>query len=141
MAISRRAPLGAPASPHLGPSNAADMPACTIPPADKARLGRERGSHLAKRYGKKRFYSPGEVRTSLLHRAVVVDWHCWGYALFCTAEAFADGNRGTGETCDYAVMKAEMVSAVTDGATQEWFTFDLSWLDWPDINLGSLFAF
>jgi hypothetical protein len=38
-------------------------------------------------------------------------------------------------------MRAEMVSAMTDGASSSWFDIDTSWLEWPDIDLSSIFDF
>jgi len=50
-------------------------------------------------------------------------------------------HRSTGETCDYGSMKADMTSALTDGASESWFDLDVSWLDGPDIDLSSVFDF
>jgi len=36
-------------------------------------------------------------------------------------------------------MKAEMVSAMTDGASTSWFDTDMSWLEWPDVDLSAIF--
>jgi hypothetical protein len=36
-------------------------------------------------------------------------------------------------------MKAQMAHAITDGASDSWFDFDLSWLEWPDFDLPSIF--
>ncbi len=38
-------------------------------------------------------------------------------------------------------MKTEMTSALTDGASNSWSDLDLSWLEWPDIELPSIFDF
>jgi hypothetical protein len=37
-------------------------------------------------------------------------------------------------------MKAEMLSSVSDATDTSWFDFDLSWLEFPDIDF-SLFDF
>lgn len=115
------------------------MSTCSLAPSDKAHLGRSLGSRLAKRYGAKHFYTVDEVRAGLRDLAIKTDWHCWGFALFCSPDVFAAYHRSIGEVCDYAAMKADMVSAVTGGVSEAWFSFDLSWLDWPDIDLGGLF--
>ncbi len=44
-----------------------------------------------------------------------------------------------GETCDYVAMKTELVGDLTGGASGDWFSFDLSWLEWPDVSSASLF--
>jgi len=38
-------------------------------------------------------------------------------------------------------MKSEMAAAITDGASSSWFDFDfdLSWLEWPDFDVPSIF--
>jgi len=38
-------------------------------------------------------------------------------------------------------MKPEITSALTDGASDSWFDMDLSWLEWLDIELPSIFNF
>jgi len=117
------------------------VPHCELAPQDKAQLGRQLGSRLAKTYGKKRFYTTSQVGESLRSIGSKIDVHCWGYALFCSPGDFLDYHASLSESCDYAAMKSEMVSAVTDGASDSWFAFDLSWLEWPDIDLGSIFDF
>ena len=46
-----------------------------------------------------------------------------------------------GEGFDYSAMKAEMTSALTDGVSDTWFKFDMSWLEWPDVELPLIFDF
>ena len=48
-----------------------------------------------------------------------------------------------GENFDYMDMKAEMVAAMTDGASESWtdFDFGLSWLELPDFDLLDFFEF
>ena len=113
------------------------MTTCERAPADKKTFGREVGRDLVGRFGAKPAYTVGEIKTVLVQRRTPIDWECWAYALYATAEAFAEHHAQRGEVCDYAAMKAEMVSAMTDGASASWFSVDLSWLDWPD--LGSWF--
>jgi hypothetical protein len=112
---------------------------CTVEPKDKKELGTRVGHRLVRDYGKRRFYTPQQVRSAVHAESFPMDWACWGYALFCTPEDFAAVHRTLGEACDFAAMKADMTSAVTDGASGSWFDLDLSWLDWPDIDLSSVF--
>lgn len=46
-----------------------------------------------------------------------------------------------GDGCDNSAMKAEMTSALTDGASDSWFSFDISWLEWPNIELPTIYEF
>jgi hypothetical protein len=62
-------------------------------------------------------------------------------ALYASPADFTAYHDEIGEQCDYASMKAEMTAALTDGASGSWFDVDLSWLDWPDIELPSIFDF
>ena len=59
--------------------------------------------------------------------------------LYTSPSDFDEYHKSIGEECDYASMKAEMTSAITDGASDSWFDADTSWFDWPDINLSSIF--
>jgi len=36
-------------------------------------------------------------------------------------------------------MKTELVSDLAGEASTDWFTCDLSWLDWPDVDFSSVF--
>jgi hypothetical protein len=61
--------------------------------------------------------------------------------LFASAADFNKYHASIGETCDYSAMKSEMAIALTDGASESWFDFDLSWLEWPELDLSSIFSF
>jgi len=74
-------------------------------------------------------------------RNYVVDLDCWALALFSSPSEFRSYHDSIGEVCDLGEMKADMLSAVTDGASADWFSVDLSWLEWPDIDLSSIFDF
>ena len=45
-----------------------------------------------------------------------------------------------GEQCDYDSMRGQMIDALAEGAWSL-FDIDLSWLEWPDIDLSSIFDF
>ena len=117
------------------------MTACTLSPPDKKAYGKKVGEILVGRYGKKKFYSPEQVRKASAESRFDVDWHCWAMCLYSAPDDFQSYHEATGESCDYAAMKAEMTTALTDGASEAWFDIDLSWLDWPDIELPSIFDF
>lgn len=116
----------------------------TIPPlsfAAKKRLGIAVGSDLVRTHGKQRFYSTKQVRASVDRTGYAIDWSCWAYSLYTSPADFAAHHNAIGEVCDYGAMRSEMTAAVTDGASALWFDVDLSWLDWPDTDFGSIFDF
>jgi hypothetical protein len=117
------------------------MGSCSLAPADKKAYGKEVGEILIRNHGKKQFYSPEQVKKASSQTRYGVDFHCWAMCLFVAPADFDAYHVATGETCDYAAMKAEMTSAMTDGASDAWFDIDLSWLEWPDIELSSVFDF
>jgi hypothetical protein len=115
------------------------MPVCALAPSDKKKLGITLGTDLARKHGKQRYYSAKQVKDSARQLGFAIDWDCWGLSLFLSPEAFAHYHRAIGEVCDYVKMRSEMTAAVTDGASSSWFDVDLSWLEWPDIDLGDVF--
>jgi hypothetical protein len=117
------------------------MPACTRSPADKRAFGKAVGDQLLKSHGKRRYYTTGQVRSAVKRLNYPADWDCWAYALFSSPADFTAHHTAVGEVCDYAAMKAEMFAAMTNGASSSWFSFDMSWLDWPDIDFLSIFDF
>ena len=113
---------------------------CHTPPKDKRAFAREVGDDLLKHRGKKRFYSIGEVHTSLRRKNLGYDLDCWAFALYTSREDFNRHHRITGEKCDYEEMRGEMIDALAEGAWSL-LDIDLSWLEWPDIDLSSIFDF
>jgi hypothetical protein len=108
------------------------------PPDKKALIGAV-GEDLVRRHGKRKYYKPAEVRRSAETCGYGVDVHCWALCIFTTPEAFKALHDSAGEACDYAAMKAEVLADLAGGAAFSLFDVDLSWLDWPDIDLSSLF--
>ncbi len=115
------------------------MGLCAIETADKRALGKAVGEDLLQQHGKKRFYSVKEVQESVNRNNFPMDWSCWAYCVFTSPEDFSTYHASIGESCEYGVMKAEMVSAMTDGASTSWFDTDMSWLEWPDVDLSAIF--
>jgi hypothetical protein len=119
------------------------MPACRISPADRRAQTRLVGNDLLKNYGRKQYYSVQEVKQSNLRQKIGVDFACWSHAMFNSHTDFDNYHALIGEACDYVAMKSEMLSSVStssDAAAWFDFDFDLSWLEFPDIDL-SLFDF
>jgi cysteine synthase len=107
----------------------------TLSDEEKRQLVRRVGADLNQRHGKRKFYAPREIGESLRRLDERVDLHCWAYCFFANRDAFDAYHTTIGEVCDYVAMKAQMLSAVTAGASDAWFSVDLSWLDWPDVDL------
>ncbi|CAA9372794.1 MAG: hypothetical protein AVDCRST_MAG64-75 [uncultured Phycisphaerae bacterium] len=112
---------------------------CHLPPKDKKQLVGAVGKDLVEKHGKQKYYKPPEVRRSAERCGYGVDVHCWAYVIFTTPQDFAAIHEAAGEACDYAAMKAEVLADLAGGASFSLFDVDLSWLDWPDISLSSLF--
>lgn len=60
--------------------------------------------------------------------------------MFNSHEDFDRLHSAVGYACDYAAMKAQMLRAVASEETTDWFDWDLSWLEFPDLDL-SIFDF
>jgi hypothetical protein len=112
---------------------------CHVSPSDKKALIGAVGEDLVRTHGKRKYYKPAEVRRSADRCGYTVDVHCWAYCIFTTPEDFKAIHDALGEACDYAVMKAEVLADLAGGSAFSLFDLDLSWLDWPDIDLSSLF--
>lgn len=115
---------------------------CAISP-DNMRLQAKRvGDDLVQHYGKRNFYSEKQVRAANERCRIGPDFACWSFSMFSTHSDFDRMHAGTGETCDYVSMKQQMLASVSEGDSSSWFDFDfdLSWLDFPDIDF-SIFDF
>jgi len=115
------------------------MTTCTLSPADKKTYAIDVAKILVEKHGKQKSYSPLQVKKASQQTKYELDWHCWAMSLYTSQGDFNAYHDSIGETCDYASMKAEMAYDITDGASESWFDFDLSWLDWPDLELSSIF--
>lgn len=116
---------------------------CTISPADKRAQGKRVGDDLLTHYGKRRFYTVEQVREANRRQGIGFDVACWSHALFNTHADFDALHAGIGEACDYVGMKQQMLESLSGpsadipgGTASDWFDFDLSWLEFPDIDLS-----
>ena len=114
------------------------MPACELEPADKRAFIDAVGQKLVKRHGKKKYYKTGDIAQAATECGYPIDWACWAYCIFASPDAFRSLHEMTGEACDYAAMKADVLAALADGAFQL-PNLELSWREWPDINLSQIF--
>ena len=113
---------------------------CHIGPKDKKEMIGKVGEDLVRRHGKRKYYPPADVRRSADRCGYAVDVHCWAYCIFTTPEDFKALHAAAGEACDYAVMKAQVLADLAGGPSAfSLFDLNLSWLDWPDISLSSIF--
>lgn len=115
------------------------MPACHLEPKDKKAFVGAVGEELVRRHGKQNYYKPSDIRRAAESRGYPVDIHCWAYCIFSTPEDFKAIHDAAGEACDYAAMKAEVLGDLATSGSFSAFDIDLSWLEWPDIDLSSIF--
>ena len=113
---------------------------CAISPADKRRQAKLVGDDLLSHHGKRKFYSVNQVRDANRRCNIQPDYVCWSHALFNTHFDFDRLHDDLGEACDYVSMKKEMLESLSASDVSGWFDFDLSWLEFPDIDL-SIFDF
>jgi hypothetical protein len=117
------------------------VPACAIAPSDRRSQVRRVGNDLLKNYGRKQNYTVEQVKSANKRQNVGLDFGCWSHATFNSHKDFDQYHQSIGESCDYVAMKSEMLSSVSNTVTDtSWFDIDLSWLEFPDIDL-SLFDF
>lgn len=115
---------------------------CSISPRDKKAQAKRVGDDLVKHYGKRRFYTVDEVREANRRLDIPIVLGCWSHAMFNTHHDFDRLHEHAGETCDFVDMKKGMLDAVSSHDDGSWFDFDfdLSWLEFPDID-WSIFDF
>jgi hypothetical protein len=114
------------------------MPACHIQPQDKKKLISAVGRDLVRRHGKQKYYRPTDVRSAAERCGYPLDLCCWAYCFYCSPADFEAVHQAAGEVCNYTAMKAEVLGDLAGGSFS-WFDIDLSWLEWPDIDLSSAF--
>jgi hypothetical protein len=115
------------------------MPACHLKPENKKEFIGAVGHELVRTRGKKKYYKPEEVRQAATKCGYPPDIHCWAYCFYSSPEDFNAQHEAAGEVCDYLAMKAEVLSDLTPSGAFEGLDLDLSWLDWPDIDLSGIF--
>jgi hypothetical protein len=115
------------------------MAACHIAPKQKKKLIGDVGETLVKRFGKRTYYEPRDVRRAAEICGYEIDVHCWAYVIFTSADDFQALHEAAGEVCDYVQMKTEILTDLAAGASFLPIDIDLSWLSWPDIDLSSVF--
>ena len=115
------------------------MPACELKPKDKTAFLSAVGEDLVQKHGKRKYYKNEDIGRSVIARGFPMDYSCWAYCIFSSPEDFKSLHDAAGEVCDYVSMKAEVLSELAGAGGFSWFDIDLSWLEWPDIDLSGLF--
>src|SRR4249919_3449873 len=113
---------------------------CAISPRDKKLQAKQVGDDLVKHYGKRKFYSTWQVKAANQRCEIPLDFSCWSFALFNSHEDFDQMHAAVGEACNYLSMKKDMLESLASGVSADRFDFDLSWLEFPDID-WSIFDF
>lgn len=114
------------------------MSARSMRPAEKRIFISDAGEESVARHGKKKPHKPDDLGRAATARGYPIDIHCWAYCLFSSPGDFTALHDARGEACDYAKMKAEVLSDLAGGSVQ-WPDIDLSRLGWPDIDLSKIF--
>lgn len=112
---------------------------CKIDPPEKKKYISAVGEGLVREYGKQKFYKPDQVRRISRQLGYALDWECWAYCIFSSFEDFKVIHEAAGEVCDYAAMKTQTVAELMEGHPLDWFQLDLSWMEWPEIDLSMVF--
>lgn len=113
---------------------------CAISPRNKQAQAKRVGDDLLQHHGKRKFYSIDQVREANRRCQISIDVACWSHALFNSHEDFDRIHAIAGDACDYLAMKREMLESLSVGSPSTWFDFDLSWLEFPDLD-WSIFDF
>lgn len=116
------------------------MRACAILPKDRRAQLKAVGDDLVRHHGKKHFYTVQQVKDANRRNNISLDFGCWSHATFNTRKDFDSYHESIGESCDYAAMKSEMLSSISNSSDSSWFDIDLSWLEFPGIDF-SIFDF
>ncbi len=114
---------------------------CAPAPTNKKEYISDIGRILVEENGKKKYYTPEEVKKAH-HKSKWydgLDFSCWAMSTFSSHADFDTYHEETGEVCDYAEMKSEMLTGISNAPAADWASIpdidlDASWLD-----LGELF--
>lgn len=115
------------------------MPACEMRPEDKKAFIGAVGKDLVRSHGKQKYYKPEDIGRSAARSGFDIDVTCWAYCFYATPADFKALHDAAGEVCDYVAMKSELLTDLASGATFSLRDLDLSWLEWPDIDLPDIF--
>lgn len=118
---------------------------CAPAPTNKKKYISDIGKVLVEENGKKKYYTPEEVKKA--HKKSMwydlFDFSCWAMSTFSSHSDFDRYHAETGEVCDYVEMKTEMLSGLSVSSATDWteipdIDIDASWLDFGDVFEGLL---
>jgi len=119
------------------------LPPPPPPPDKKAFIGLV-GEKLVERRGKKKYYTRTEIDevVGVILEGVVTsaDWSSWAYSIFTDRQTFNAIRKKSGATGDYDAMRSEVLTELSANDSFLPIDLDLSWLEWPDIDLGDIFS-
>ncbi len=73
------------------------------------------GPELRERYGRRRHYTPEQVRHTVAVTGLDIDYVCWAYVIYCAAPDFRRIHEAAGEVCDYDTMRSVVGGAFFGG--------------------------
>ena len=117
------------------------MPTLLEAPVDKRAFGKAIGDELLRVHGKQRFYSLRDIRAAARAKGFPPGLDPWAFALFASPESYQTYRASTRDARPYDELKEAMFDVMTEGASHDWFNIDMSWLEWPDIDLSGIFCF
>lgn len=78
---------------------------------------RRLGPELVRRFGKRRYYTPEQVRKAVRGGRFNEDDICYAYSMFCSREDYDSFHAELGETGDYDAMRGEVGRRYFGGST------------------------
>jgi hypothetical protein len=85
------------------------------------------GPKLRDRYGHKSYYSPEQVKQTIAITNYTAGDDCYALSMFCSEDDFNTYHRSIGESCDYGMMRQEVVEMVPMLAEAQ-SSFDMDYL-------------
>jgi hypothetical protein len=119
---------------------------CQPSPVNKRAYITDIGRILVKDHGRKKYYTPEEVKRAHNKRkgydtVEMVDFSCWAIATFSSHTDFDNYHKQIDEPCEYSEMKAEMLQGLSSGEVVSWIDIpgidlDASWMDFGEVFGG-----
>lgn len=69
---------------------------------------KETGAQLRDRHGRQKYYTPAQVKQSILESGCSSAYDCYALALYCSEPDFDAYHQLTGEPCNYQVMRQDI---------------------------------
>lgn len=108
------------------------------PPDRRAFIG-DVGRRLSARHGIRKYYKADQVRLATRDAGYPIEYVRWADCIYLTPHDFHAAHAAAGGANDYAAMKASVLSDLAADGSFQGADLDLSWLEWPDIDVSALF--